>query len=208
MKLSMYGLKQVMCVFLVFGDFTDVSEEPRDVIGQMPPPPVQSELCVGRASPPALTLACRVAAVQQGAVRGADVPVQRRVVVGQTGESNRLLVQQQLETRAALTVEEDEEQVGCVRDDQPGAESTTVLLPVVVSSGGVGVPVEPQQREEGQQRLGVTQQHRGRQGGGGVRRSAWASCFVQRSEDVVEQRTAGHTADHMTVETLPELLQV
>lgn len=39
-------------------------------------------------------------------------------------------------------------------------------------------------------------------------RPARASGFVERPEDVMEERTAGQAADHMTVGALPVLLQV
>ena len=39
-------------------------------------------------------------------------------------------------------------------------------------------------------------------------RPAGTSSFVQRPEDVMEERTAGQTADHMTMRALPVLLQV
>lgn len=41
-----------------------------------------------------------------------------------------------------------------------------------------------------------------------VHSPAWASCFVQRPEDVMEQRTAGQSADCVTMRALPVLLQV
>lgn len=65
-----------------------------------------------------------VAAVQQVAVRGPDVPVQRRVLL-QPRESNRRLVDEQLQPRASLAVVQDEEQVGGVRDDETGPETST-----------------------------------------------------------------------------------
>lgn len=65
-----------------------------------------------------------VAAVQQVAVRGPDVPVQRRVLLLQPRESNRRLVDEQLQPRAALAVVQDEEKVGGVRDDEAGPETS------------------------------------------------------------------------------------
>lgn len=66
-----------------------------------------------------------VAAVQQVAVRGPDVPVERRVLPLQPREPNRRLVDEQLQPRASLAVVQDEEQVGGVRDDEAGPESST-----------------------------------------------------------------------------------
>ena len=86
-----------------------------------------SEFGVGHAAAaPPLTLPVEVAAVQQVAVRGPDVPVQRRVLRLQPRESNRRLVDEQLQPRTAmLAVVQDEQQVGGVRDDETGAETST-----------------------------------------------------------------------------------
>lgn len=85
-----------------------------------------SELDVGPpADHPPLTLPVEVAAVQQVAVRGPDVPVQRRILPLQPRESNRRLVEEQLQPRSSLAVVEDEEQVGGVRDDPTATETTT-----------------------------------------------------------------------------------
>lgn len=72
-----------------------------------------------------LTLAVEVAAVQQVAVCGPDVPVQRRVLRLQPRESNRRLVDEQLQPGASLAVVQDEEQVGGVRHDETGPETST-----------------------------------------------------------------------------------
>lgn len=85
-----------------------------------------SEFGVWSAAPgPPFTLPVEVAAVQQVAVRGPDVPVQRRVLHLQPRESNWRLIDEQLQPRASLAVVQDEEQVGGVRDDDAGPETST-----------------------------------------------------------------------------------
>lgn len=66
-----------------------------------------------------------VAAIQQVAVCGPDVPVQRRTLRLQPREPNRRLVEEQLQPRATLAVIQDEEQVGGIRDDEAGPETST-----------------------------------------------------------------------------------
>lgn len=66
-----------------------------------------------------------VAAIQQVAVRGPDVPVERRVLRLQPREPNRRLVDEQLQPRATLAVIQDEEQVGSIWDDEAGPETST-----------------------------------------------------------------------------------
>lgn len=88
--------------------------------------PGLSQLCVwSPASGSALTLPVEVTAVQQVAIRGPDVPVQWRVLCLQPWESNRRLVEEQLQPRAALAVIQYEEEVGGVRDDEAGPETST-----------------------------------------------------------------------------------
>lgn len=85
-----------------------------------------SKLNVGAsAEAPPLTLPVEVAAVQQVAVRGPDIPVKRGILRLQARESNRGLVEEQLQAGAALTVIQDEEQVGGVRDDAAAPENST-----------------------------------------------------------------------------------
>lgn len=66
-----------------------------------------------------------VTAVQQVSVCGPDVPVQRRVLRLQPREADRTLVDQQLQPRAALAVVQDKEQVGGVRDNEAGPETSS-----------------------------------------------------------------------------------
>lgn len=86
----------------------------------------RSELRVGApAARPPLTLSVEVAAVQQVAVRGPDVPVQRCVLCFQPRESNWRLVDEQLQPRTSLAVVQDEQQVGGVWDNLTGPEAST-----------------------------------------------------------------------------------
>lgn len=88
-----------------------------------------SQFCVGSSScGPSLALSVEVAAIQQVAIRGPDVPVKWRILL-QPRESNRRLVDEQLQPWAALAVIQDEEQVGSVRDDQTGPETSSCETP-------------------------------------------------------------------------------
>lgn len=84
---------------------------------------MRSELRVGPpALCPALTLPVEVAAVQQVAVRGPNIAVERRVI-GQVWEADRSLVDEQLKPRPPPTVVQNQEKVGGVRDDPAGPET-------------------------------------------------------------------------------------
>lgn len=73
----------------------------------------------------AFTLPLEVAAVQQMAICGTHVPVERRILRLQTREAHWSLVQEQLQPRASLAVVQDEEQVGSVGDDAAGPKNSS-----------------------------------------------------------------------------------
>lgn len=79
----------------------------------------------GPAYSSAFTLPLEVAAVEQMAICGTHVPVERRILRLQTREAHWSLVDEQLQPRAALAVVQDEEQVGSVGNNAAGAENSS-----------------------------------------------------------------------------------